>query len=104
MSTKTGPSQQLGKLISPPSMRSPSDSGITIPADGISSGEGMHGDFDRVFRQEVAAKILDALAKGYVTHREFVRKEAKRRNLSVEQLLAAYLARTIMDKVDSEYI
>jgi hypothetical protein len=33
-----------------------------------------------------------------------VRGEARRRGLSVEQLLAAYLARRIMDKVDDDYV
>jgi hypothetical protein len=73
---------------------SASDSGITLTVRSP----------DPVFRREVAAKILDTLTQGYVTRREFVQREAHRRGLSVEQLLAAYLTRTIMDKVDSEYL
>jgi hypothetical protein len=71
-----------------------SDSGITIAPGG----------WNLEFRQEVAAKILDALTQAYVTRREFVLEEARRRGVSVEELLAAYLTRTIMDKVDREYI
>jgi hypothetical protein len=73
---------------------SASDSGVTITGRGP----------DPAFRREVAAKILDTLTQGYVTRREFVLREAQRRGLSVEQLLAAYLTRTIMDEVDREYL
>jgi hypothetical protein len=88
-----GLSMKMQQQVSP---SAPSDSGFTFGRET--------GRFDGAFRQEVAAKILEALAKGYVTHKEVMRREARKRNLSVEQLLAAYLARTIMDKVDSEYI
>ena len=97
---------------------SPSDSGIAIVADDLAplppSDSGvltadpprpdLPGGFDLAFRRAVAGLILDALTKGYVTNREYVRGEARRRGLSVEQLLAAYLARTIMHKVDGEYV
>jgi hypothetical protein len=98
---------------------SASDSGITLDVDVPSSADAAGGPEssasdsgitltlrgpDPAFRREVAAKILDTLTQGYVTRREFVLREARRRGLSVEQLLAAYLARTIMDKVDSEYL
>jgi hypothetical protein len=76
------------------SMPSGSDSGITIAPGG----------WNLAFRQDVAAKILDALTQAYVTRRGFVLEEARRRGLSVEELLAAYLTRRIMDKVDREYI
>jgi hypothetical protein len=80
----------------------PSDSGIIITADPPRPD--LPGGFDLAFRQAVAGLILDALIKGYVTNSEYVRGEARRRGLSVEQLLAAYLARTIMHKVDGEYV
>jgi hypothetical protein len=76
------------------SVPSGSDSGITIAPGG----------WNLAFRQEVAAKILDTLTQAYATRRGFVLEEARRRGLSVEELLAAYLTRTIMDKVDREYI
>jgi hypothetical protein len=71
-----------------------SDSGITVAPGG----------WNLEFRREVAAKILDTLTQAYVTRREFVLEEARRRGVSVEELLAAYLTRSIMDKVDREYI
>jgi hypothetical protein len=81
------------------------------PADPVMSTAGFDsfpmvgpGRFDRAFRQEVADRVLGILTAGYVARREFVQEEARRRNLSVEQLMAAYIARTIMDKVDKEYI
>jgi hypothetical protein len=81
-------------IIAAVSVPAASDSGITIAPGGR----------DLAFRQDVAAKILDALTKSYVTRREFVLREAQRRGLTVEHLLAAYLTRKIMDKVDREYL
>jgi hypothetical protein len=85
-------------------MKTQQHSSVSVSSDsGITFGRAS-GLYDRAFRQEVAAKIYDALAKGYVTHRESMVREARKRNLTVEQLLAAYLARIIMDKVDSDYV
>ena len=91
---------------------SPSDSGITIVAEWpgqtgnttATLSDSNIASFDRAFRENVAAMILGVLTKGYFTHREYVLREAQRRNMSVEQLLAAYLARKIMDRVDDEYL
>ncbi|MBX6312099.1 MAG: hypothetical protein IRY99_04150 [Isosphaeraceae bacterium] len=81
-----------------------SDSQIEVyPVDGSSVRQEL-GDFDRAFRQEIAHKIYEILRRAYITDRQYVQEEALKRNLSIEQLLAAYLARIIMDKVDSEYI
>jgi hypothetical protein len=82
---------------------SPSGSGITTSGSDPFPTAGP-GRFDRAFRQEVADRVLGILTAGYVARREFVREEARKRNLSVEQLMAAYIARMIMDKVDKEYI
>jgi hypothetical protein len=79
----------------------PSDSGITAFAEAAHT---YNMDFNREYRQKIAAMIVDVLTKGYVTRRDYVVQEAQRRNMSVEQLLAAYLARKIMDRVDNEYI
>ena len=91
---------------------SPSDSGITIVAEWPEQtgntttmlADSNIASFDQAFRQNVAAVIFDVLTKGYLTNREYVLREARRRNMSVEHLLAAYLARKIMDRVDDEYI
>jgi len=62
------------------------------------------GNFDKEFRQEIAVIIHDVLLKAYGSQSGHVQKEASRRRTSVERLLAAYLTRIIMDKVDREYI
>ncbi len=102
MSTQDGQGYWLGAgdLASRSSL---SDS-VIITAGSDPSPTAGPGRFDRAFRQEVADKVLGILKVGYVVRREFVQEEARRRNLSVEQLMAAYIARTIMDKVDKEYI
>jgi hypothetical protein len=62
------------------------------------------GRFDLEFRHDVAQLILETLKYMYDYHREKVTKEAYRRRMTVEQLVAATLAQQIMDKVDREYI
>jgi hypothetical protein len=62
------------------------------------------GNFDKEFRQEIAHIIHDVLLKAYGSQSGHVQREASRRRTSVEKLLAAYLTRIIMDKVDREYI
>ena len=62
------------------------------------------GNCDKEFRQEIADTIHDVLWKAYGSQSGHVQKEASRRRTSVEKLLAAYLTRIIMDKVDREYI
>ncbi len=62
------------------------------------------GSFDKEFRQEIAVTIHDILLKAYGSQSGHVQKAASRQRTSVEKLLAAYLTRIIMDKVDREYI
>jgi hypothetical protein len=87
---------------------SPSDSGIVVSPLGEPLLEwpasGPPPTFNQEFRQRIAALLREALTLGYVTRREYVRTEAHRRGLSVEELLAAYLTRKIMDRVDDEYV
>jgi hypothetical protein len=81
----------------------PEDSGFFIlgsPAAGGNEPE----QFDLAFRQRIADRIHDVLRQAYVTRPEHVAAEARKRGVSCEQLLAAYIARLVMDKVDREYL
>jgi hypothetical protein len=62
------------------------------------------GRFDLEFRDDVAQLILETLRSMYFYHRERATKEAYRRRMTVEQLVASTLAQQIMDKVDREYV
>jgi hypothetical protein len=111
MSEQPGPVHRLGVVHSspgapaaapaPPAGPTASDSGIVASPSPASAGD--PDGVERAFRRSVADLIHVVLTKGYVTRRDFVRGEAARRGLSVEWLLAEYLARTIMDRVDREY-
>src|SRR5438105_1390480 len=83
----------------------PSDSAVLVGGSPSDSDLLLRGEpaprepdsYDALFRKEVAARICDILTKGYVTRREFVLKEAHKRGIPVEQLLASYIARVLMD-------
>lgn len=62
------------------------------------------GDFDRAFRKEIAAWIHGVLSKAYVTDRDAIREEANKRGITVEVLLASYITRVVMHRVDDEYV
>jgi hypothetical protein len=59
---------------------------------------------DRDFREKVARKIHSVLVRAYVKRRGKIAREARDRKVSVEVLVAGYLARVIMEKVDGEYL
>jgi hypothetical protein len=59
---------------------------------------------DRIFREKIAGKIHSVLVRAYVKRRGKIAREARDRRVSVEVLIAGYLARVIMDKVDGEYL
>jgi hypothetical protein len=59
---------------------------------------------DRDFREKVARKIHSVLVRAYVKRRGKIAREARDRKVTVEALVAGYLARVIMEKVDGEYL
>ena len=81
--------------------RTPDDSGIVLHGGG---GPERHTPDQRArtFRRAIAERVLRVLTTAYVTRPEPVRAEARRRGITVEQLVAAHIARVIMDKVDNE--
>ena len=62
------------------------------------------GRFERSFRRQVAGQIRDVLTRGYVLRYSALLHSARKRGVTVEHLLAVYLTRLVMDKVDREYL
>jgi hypothetical protein len=82
----------------------PADSDVLDLSDSEIQTKPALGNFELAFRREVAQLIYRALTRASGQARELVLAEAQRRGLTVEQLLAAYLTRVLMDKVDREYL
>jgi hypothetical protein len=59
---------------------------------------------DRLFREKIAFRIHSVLNIAYIKRRGKIAREARERKVTVEALIASYLARVIMEKVDDEYL
>ena len=86
-----------------PAPPGPSDSAVPDRAAGAARKRPALGQFELEFRHEVAQLVYRVLVRAG-GDRGAIEAEAAKRGLSLEELLAAYLTRIIMDKVDREYL
>jgi hypothetical protein len=92
-----------------PGFPEPADPGVEPPSDPEvvswdQAPEPTLAECDRIFREKIARKIHSVLTIAYVKRRGKIAREARERQVTVEELIAGYLARVIMDKVDGEYL
>lgn len=77
--------------------------GIATTPDGTPSRT-LGEPYEVRFRKQVSQIVHDLLQKHYVYDPATAREVARRRGLSVEQLLAATITHHVMKKVDEEYL